>query len=85
MVANQFLNWMAAICPRHIAFGLFESVLDINQKREAFSLPFLIGAGNRTRTGTLLRARDFKSLVSTDFTMPAWLLKIIAHYLISVK
>ena len=31
----------------------------------------LIGAGNRTRTGTLLTARDFKSLVSTDFTMPA--------------
>ncbi len=30
------------------------------------------GAGNRTRTGTLLTARDFKSLVSTDFTMPAW-------------
>ena len=29
------------------------------------------GAGNRTRTGTLLTARDFKSLVSTDFTMPA--------------
>ena len=29
------------------------------------------GAGNRTRTGTLFTARDFKSLVSTDFTMPA--------------
>ena len=28
-------------------------------------------AGNRTRTGTLFTARDFKSLVSTDFTMPA--------------
>ena len=34
--------------------------------------PLLFGAGNRTRTGTLLTARDFKSLVSTDFTMPAW-------------
>ena len=34
-------------------------------------LPFFHGAGNRTRTGTLLTARDFKSLVSTDFTMPA--------------
>ena len=33
--------------------------------------PYFVGAGNRTRTGTLLRARDFKSLVSTDFTMPA--------------
>lgn len=31
----------------------------------------IFGAGNRTRTGTLFMARDFKSLVSTDFTMPA--------------
>ena len=46
-----------------------------NKKREAACLPFLIGAGNRTRTGTLFTARDFKSLVSTDFTMPAWLLR----------
>ena len=30
------------------------------------------GAGNRTRTGTLFTARDFKSLVSTYFTIPAW-------------
>lgn len=34
---------------------------------------FLFYAGNRTRTGTHVTARDFKSLVSTDFTMPAWL------------
>ncbi len=30
-----------------------------------------IGARSRTRTGTLLPARDFKSLVSTDFTIRA--------------
>ena len=29
------------------------------------------GAGNRTRTGTLFTARDFKSLVSTYSTTPA--------------
>ena len=32
-----------------------------------------IGAGGRTRTGTAWRPRDFKSLVSTNFTTPAFL------------
>ena len=62
------------------AFNWFSSgFLITNKKREAFSLPFLIGAGNRTRTGTLLTARDFKSLVSTDFTMPALVTAIYYH------
>ena len=30
-----------------------------------------VGAGSRTRTGTAIRPRDFKSLVSTNFTIPA--------------
>ena len=34
---------------------------------------YWFGAGNRNRTGTLFRARDFKSLVSTYSTMPAQL------------
>lgn len=29
------------------------------------------GTGGRTRTGTLLRASDFESDVSTNFTTPA--------------
>ena len=29
------------------------------------------GAGSRTRTGTDFTPRDFKSLVSANFTMPA--------------
>ena len=40
-------------------------------KERGSCLSLLLGAGNRTRTGTLFTARDFKSLVSTDFTMPA--------------
>ena len=40
------------------------------------------GAGNRTRTGTLLTARDFKSLVSTDFTMPALVTETYYHIFI---
>ena len=31
----------------------------------------IVGARGRTRTGTRLRARDFKSLVSTNFTTRA--------------
>ena len=42
-----------------------------NKMRHPQGVPHFVRAGNRTRTGTLLRARDFKSLVSTDFTMPA--------------
>ena len=33
----------------------------------------VFGAGNRNRTGTDFTPRDFKSLVSTYSTMPAWL------------
>jgi hypothetical protein len=31
----------------------------------------MVGTGGRTRTGTLLRASDFESDVSTNFTTPA--------------
>ena len=74
IVAHQFLNWCAATVHRTVAFSLFESDYQQKEKRETERSLFFLGAGNRTRTGTLLRARDFKSLVSTDFTMPAWLL-----------
>ena len=32
---------------------------------------FIDGAGTRSRTGTAVKPRDFKSLVSTNFTIPA--------------
>ncbi len=37
----------------------------------AEDLVFFFGTGGRTRTGTLLRASDFESDVSTNFTTPA--------------
>ena len=40
--------------------------------------PFLFGTRGRTRTGTLLRAGDFESPVSTNFTTLAWEARIIA-------
>ena len=46
-------------------------LLPLPNKKDTLTGVFFIGAGNRPRTGTLLTARDFKSLVSTDFTMPA--------------
>ena len=39
--------------------------------RESINLDFFNGARGRNRTGTPLRARDFKSLVSTNFTTRA--------------
>ena len=51
------------------------SPVPVTSKKAPHSGCFFAGAGNRTRTGTLFTARDFKSLVSTDFTMPAWLLR----------
>ncbi len=41
-------------------------------KKHLLSQVLFCGAGNRTRTGTPVTARDFKSLVSTYSTMPAW-------------
>ena len=46
----------------HLRLHGFESEAVPIRKEEADASSFLIGAGNRTRTGTLLRARDFKSL-----------------------
>ena len=42
----------------------------IRKERPRWGLSFL-GAGDRDRTGTLFRARDFKSLVSACSTTPA--------------
>ena len=50
----------------------------------SFTMGF-IGAGDRTRTGTLFTARDFKSLVSTYSTTPAGVEIIIAHFGCPVK
>ena len=55
----------------HLHGDGFESSTDNQKEAPRFGV-LLFGAGNRTRTGTLFTARDFKSLVSTDFTMPAW-------------
>ena len=67
----------------HMALAIFHARRAFHKSRKGFiSLKrnrlclvdksgFFSGAGNRTRTGTLFTARDFKSLVSTDFTMPA--------------
>ena len=35
-------------------------------------MSFLFGAGDRTRTGTLLPAADFESATSTNFITPAY-------------
>ena len=39
---------------------------------------YWFGAGDRVRTGTLLPARDFKSLVSANSTTPAFVSSILA-------
>ena len=45
-----------------------------------------LGAGNRTRTGTLFTARDFKSLVSTYSTIPATVtIDMVSYFYFSVK
>ena len=69
--SHQFLNWWLQMSTGHLHLDGFESGSIPTRKREATASLFLVGAGNRTRTGTLFTARDFKSLVSTDFTMPA--------------
>ena len=66
---------VCATVHRTVAFNLFESDYLYKRKKHPNWGAFFVGAGNRTRTGTLFTARDFKSLVSTDFTMPAWLLR----------
>ena len=44
------------------------------------------GAGDRTRTGTSVTSRDFKSLVSTYSTTPAYFVcSILTHFSLSVK
>ncbi len=44
------------------------------------------GAGDRTRTGTSVTSRDFKSLVSTYSTTPAYCVwTILTHFSLSVK
>ena len=46
----------------HLHLDGFEPGCRRQRKRGGLSLLFFVGAGNRTRTGTLLTARDFKSL-----------------------
>ena len=51
----------------------------------SFTMGF-IGAGDRTRTGTSVTSRDFKSLVSTYSTTPAYFVcSILTHFSLSVK
>ena len=56
---------------RTVALDGFDPFPRTKHKREAFGLPFIFGAGDRDRTGTLFTARDFKSLVSAYSTTPA--------------
>ena len=83
--SHQFLNWWQQVSTGHLhRMGSSPSAFR-HQKREA-RRPLFFGAGNRTRTGTLFTARDFKSLVSTDFTMPAVVpMVMIAYFSYPVK
>jgi hypothetical protein len=53
---------------------MFDKIYSINSRRFGYILNlrnYKDGARGRSRTGTRLRARDFKSLVSTNFTTRA--------------
>ena len=55
-------------------------------KKERAKSPLFSGAGDRTRTGTSVTSRDFKSLVSTYSTTPAYCLQsILTYFPLSVK
>ncbi len=59
-------------CPgRFCYYGFAPGFLRIKNPRKGAALPGISGAGDRDRTGTLFRARDFKSLVSACSTTPA--------------
>ena len=48
--------------------------LDFHNHEKKFSVfVFENGAGSRTRTDTILLPRDFKSLASTNYAIPAYL------------
>ena len=72
-------SWRQATVHRTVAFRWVRVRYLHKAKERGESLSLLLGAGNRTRPGTLLTARDFKSLVSTDFTMPASVTKLVYH------
>ena len=62
--------------PSNLQIVVPEAGLDGPTPRPARAVGALIkladsGTGGRTRTGTLLRAGDFESPVSTNFTTPA--------------
>ena len=47
----------------------FSSGQDLHEQKSPLSrASFVFGTRGRTRTGTLLRATDFESVVSTNFT-----------------
>ncbi len=62
--------------PRLLARAFFDLVSSLSYREVAFCRNYCLirelpGARNRNRTGTPFLARDFKSLVSTCFTIRA--------------
>ena len=55
----------SATCPRQVAYKWVRVRYLYQIKKRGFSLSFLFGAGDRTRTGTLSPAVDFESTTST--------------------
>src|SRR5690606_16454734 len=62
-------SWVKRLIPLALADAPGECV----RKTDSCRRRSTSGARGRTRTGTTSRPRDFKSLVSTDFTTRAWL------------
>ena len=82
--SHQCLHWWQQPATGRLHLDGFDSSAGTTKGTPPTGCPFC-GAGNRNRTGTRFTARDFKSLVSTYSTMPAWNADIVAHFFASVK